>query len=548
MDSHVSGKSEELARALSELAELRQFPGAPKEFWPRFLGAVAKLTSADIMVILLGNPGKSPRWTKIGEWTASSGPSRARTALTSQLEPLAEHCLGENSLVKQSEGSSGGFTMAIRLKLARPEDEVILAGQILDFTEAAARESLVRLRLIADTPMLYQLNLAARQAKSDVEKFASVLDLLTPVNDATRFLSAALAFCNGVATQFRCDRASLGWLEGGYIRLCAISRTEQFDRQMSAAQSLEKAMEECLDQDEELFWPPPEGANSVTRDHEKFSQEQKAANLCSVPLRLDGKGVAVLTCEREESAFTAAELQQLRLLCDQAARRLSDLKRRDRWFGARGAAAARDYFSRWLGPEHTWSKVSSIGAVLLLAALFLIRVHYRVEGNFILRSDQAEYLTAPFDGYIEQVFVRAGDHVGRGGKLLALNGSELLLEESSALADVTRYLRESEKARAAKNMAEMRIADALAQQAQARLGLVRFRLENAVVRSGFEGIVVEGDLRERIAAPVKQGDALFKVARLVDHMLQRLAAGAGRLAQLIFGRRRLGLREAGQNQ
>src|SRR4030095_7048935 len=28
------------------------------------------------------------------------------------------------------------------------------------------------------------------------------------------------------------------------------------------------------------------------------------------------------------------------------------------------------------------------------------------------------------------------------------------------------------------------------------------------------GIVVEGDLRERIGAPVKQGDALYKVARI----------------------------------
>jgi hypothetical protein len=514
MEENLSGMSEEFARALSELVELRQFPGAPKEFWPRFLGAVARLASADIMVLLLGNPGKTPRWTKIGEWTSSPGPSRTRTALTSQLEPIAERCLREGSFVEQSDAASGSFTIAIRLKLARAEDEVILAGQLADFTESAARESLIRLGLAADTPALYQLNLAARQAKNDVEKFAAVLDLLAPVNDATKFLSAALAFCNGVATRFRCDRASLGWLEGGYIRLRALSRTEQFDRQMAAAQILESAMEECFDQDEEILWPPPEGSTAVTRDHGKFSQEQKAGNLCSVPLRLDGKTMAVLTCERQETAFSAVELQQLRLICDQAVRRLGDLKSHDRWFGARWSAATREYFAGWLGPEHTWSKVSAIGTVLLLAALFLVRVNYRVEGNFILRSDEAEYLTAPFDGYIEQVFVRAGDHVDKGGKLLALNRSELLLEESASLADLARYQRESEKARAAKSLAEMRIADALAQQAQARLDLVRFHLENAVIKSVFDGVVVEGDLRERIAAPVKQGDALFKVARL----------------------------------
>jgi multidrug efflux pump subunit AcrA (membrane-fusion protein) len=231
-------------------------------------------------------------------------------------------------------------------------------------------------------------------------------------------------------------------------------------------------------------------------------------------LRLDGKAAGVLLCERKEAPFTEAEVQQFRLLCDQGVRRLSDLHEGDRWFGARWAGGLRDYFGGWAGPEHTWSKVAAIFGAAVLAALVFVRVDYRVEGNFILRSDATEFLTAPFDGYIEQVYVRAGDHVAPGGKLVALNRSELLLEEAAALAEMTRCQRESDKARAAKNLAEMRIADAQAQEAQARLDLVRYRLDNAIIKSAFDGIVVEGDLRERIAAPVKQGDALFKIARL----------------------------------
>ena len=391
---------------------------------------------------------------------------------------------------------------------------MILAAQLKDFTESAARESLVRLSLAADVPEAFQRNLAARQARQDVEKFAAVLDLTVPVNEATRFLSASIAFCNGIATGFRCDRASLGWIEGGYVRLRAMSRTEQFDRRMAAAQALETAMEECLDQDDEIVWPAPEGATTVARDHEKFAKEQETGNICSVPLRLDGKAVAVLTCERQDSGFTGAELQQMRLSCDQVIRRLSELKHRDSWFGARWSSTLRDTCSEFLGPEHTWSKLAGIAVTLALAALFLVRVNYRVEGNFILRSDEAEYLTAPFDGYIDQVFVRAGDPVGKGGQLLSLNRGELLLDQSAALADLARYRREAQKAEAEHKPAEMRIADALAQQAQARLDLVRYRLDNAVIKSAFDGVVVEGDLRERLGSPVKQGDGLFKVARI----------------------------------
>ena len=519
METH-GGMNAEFSRALDELAALRQFAGEPKNFWPNFLSLAAKLVSADIAVLLLGSPGKSggppqgARWAKIGEWDAGSGLSRVRTQFTSQLEPIAERGLSSGGFVEQTDATSGSFTVAVRLKLSRAEDEVILAAQLKDFTASAAHEALARLRLVADIPLSFQQNLAAQKSRNDVEKFVAVLDLNVPVNDATRFLAAALAFCNGVATRFRCDRASLGWLEGGYIKLRAMSRTEQFDRQMAAAQALEVAMEECVDQDEEILWPPPEGATSVARDHEKFSAEQKSGNLCSIPLRLEGKVVGVLTCERQSAAFNAVELQQVRLGCDQVVRRLGELKLYDRWFGARWAAQAREYFSNWFGPEHTWGKVTAIFLTLVVFALFLVRVNYRVEGNFILRSDEAEYLTAPFDGYLDQVFVRAGDRVTNGEPLVTLNRNELRLDQSAALADVVRYQREADKARAANSIAEMRIDDAQAQQAQARLDLVRYRLDNSVIKSAFDGVVVEGDLRERIASPVKQGDALFKVARI----------------------------------
>lgn len=504
---------EDFGAVLDELAALRQFSGAPKEFWPRFLKAAALLASADVAVLLLGNPGKTPRWTKIGDWDSGSGLSRTRTQFTSRLEVLAERCLGGN-FIEPTDAATGVFVVAARLKSLRAEDELIFAAQIKGVNDAGAREALVRSSLIADVPAAFQQNLTSQQARHDVEKFAAVLDLNVPVNEATRFLPAALAFCNGMATRFRCDRASLGWMEGGYIRLRTMSRTEQFDRQMAAAQLLEAAMEECVDQDEEILWPEPEGITTVARDHEKFAAAQKSGNMASVPLRLDGKVVAVLTCERQGGAFDAPELQQIRLACDQVTRRLSDLKHFDRWFGARWAVQVREYFAQWLGPEHTWSKVTAILIVLVLAALFLVRVTYRVQGSFILRSDEAEYMTAPFDGYIDSVMVRAGDRVTNGEALLALNRSELLLDQASALADVARYQREAEKYRAADDIADMRIDDAQANEAQAQLDLVRYRLDNAVIKSPFNGVILEGDLRERIGSPVKQGDELLKVARL----------------------------------
>jgi biotin carboxyl carrier protein len=518
MAAEFTGINEDIARALKTLPELRCFPGAPKDFWPRFLACVAGLTSASHVTLLLRDTTQQPtRWRKLGEWSANAGASRFHTAFVTQLEQIGEQCAaGEKALfpLESAPRAAGHYAVAARLKLLKGDESCIVACLLSEVNEAATREALLRLNLAADTPESYQRNQAGQQARVDVEKFASALDLMVSVNAEKRFLAAALAFCNGIATRYNCDRTSLGWLEAGYIRLRAMSRTEKFDRQMAAAKALEVAMEEALDQDDEVVWPAPEGSTVVTRDHEKFVEEQRVGNIVSLPLRLEKKATAVLACERQGAPFTTMEVQQLRLCCDQAARRLADLKHHDRWFGARWAATCKEKAAKVLGPEHTWAKILAITIVIALAILFFPRFSYRVEGKFILRSDDVAFLTAPFDGYINQVFVRAGDAVTNGSPLLALNTSELELEEASALADLNRFQREAEKARAARALAEMRIAEAMASQSKARLDLVRYRLDRATIKAPFVGVVAEGDLRDRLAAPVKQGEALFKVAKL----------------------------------
>jgi RND family efflux transporter MFP subunit len=139
---------------------------------------------------------------------------------------------------------------------------------------------------------------------------------------------------------------------------------------------------------------------------------------------------------------------------------------------------------------------------------------YRVEAAFLLKTEDLAYLPAPFDGYIQDVHVDVGDQVKKAAPLLSLDTRELLLEESSAVANQNRYMREAEKARAQNALADMRIAMALEAQAQARLKLVRYHLEHAEMKAPFSGIVVEGDLEELLGAPVRKGDVLFKVARL----------------------------------
>jgi len=354
----------------------------------------------------------------------------------------------------------------------------------------------------------------ATEARTRVSHFASVLDLMVLLNAEKKFLSAAMSFCNELATRHGCERVSLGWLQSGYIRLQAISRVDHFDRKSEAAQKLEAAMEESLDQNAEIILPSSDASGPVQRDHRSYMASNDVAHICSLPLREDGEPLAVCTCERSAAPFTETDMRLLRLSADQASRRLADLKRSDRWLGARLATALRAWLAGLLGYRQTGAKVLVLLFCVLLAVVVFWQAPYRIKATATLRTDDMAQLTAPVDGHIDKVPVRVGDTVKAGQELVGLEQTDLLLQVAELQAEKNRADREFEKAQVSSTLADIRITSAQRDQAEARLAQARFALERAVIRAPFDGVVVEGDLAERIGSPVRQGDLLVKVGRL----------------------------------
>jgi multidrug efflux pump subunit AcrA (membrane-fusion protein) len=268
-----------------------------------------------------------------------------------------------------------------------------------------------------------------------------------------------------------------------------------------------------LDQDQIIVSPAPEEQRLVTRDHALLAETHKVAHVCSLPLRLDGEPIAVLTCERARRAYTEVDVRLLALCGEMAIRRLADLKRTDRWFGARWLATGRERLAALIGLEHTGAKLLGVLVAVAIGTLIFGTWNYRVEASFSLRTLEAGFVSAPFDGYIEEVKVEVGDKVEKGSVLATLDTRDVLLQEAAAMADRVRFQREIDKARGADKIAEASIAEAQAEQAEAKLELVRFHRSQAGLLAPFAGAVIEGDLRKRIGAPVKQGDVMFKIAR-----------------------------------
>lgn len=381
-------------------------------------------------------------------------------------------------------------------------------------TEAQAAAALRHLRLVADTPRLYRLRQRMTEARLAVAQLSAVTDLVAQLNAYDRFEPLALGLVNELAARHQCSRVALGWRKGPYIRVQALSHTDRFEKRIEAVRRLEQAMEEAMDQNDLIQWPAPASDPRVTRQHEQYTTFQGTASMVSVPLRLGGEVVGVLSCDRIHGRFSEEEQQVLWLTAELLVRRLAGRYQADRWVGVRLAEGARRRLARWLGPEHTWAKVSAVAGMVGLAVLCFGGMTYRVEAPFELRTEDVAVLTAPFEGYIAEVHHREGDVVPGGEPLLQLDNRELLLEEAAALADLDRALREAEKARAREALADMRVAEAQARQARARLERIRHRLGLATLTSPFAAVVVEGDWVERRGAPVRMGELLFRVARL----------------------------------
>lgn len=493
----------------------------PKEFWSRFAVHLRDCLSAAVVLGVHRSAPDQP-WRVIA--SAVDGPAARKLSgeeFVRMAPDLADSAWRDGTFPRSLKMSDGREALALASAVTSRREGEQAAIIALCSPAASAREAALdaQIRAAALIPAAFEGRLATERAEADSRSLTSVLDLVVITNAEEHFGSAALAFCNAVASQYECDRVSLGWHTAGYAKIAAISRHEQVDRKMETPQHIETAMDECLDQDEEIIWPPPPEATFVSRDHQRLAEEGRSGHVYSVPLHHGGTAVAVLLCERAGKPFTTAETPGIRLACEQVATRLATLRTRDRWVGARLAGWMRRHAAGLVGPRHTLAKAFAIFVTALLAVLIFWQTDYRIEGNFNLRSEMVSNLTAPIDGYIKEVLVESGEPVKAGQIMLRLNTDALKVEETAALAELERYTREEDKARAAGAAAEMQIAATMARQAAAKLEVVRYRLAQSEIKSSIDGFVLEGDLKERLDAPVKQGDALFRVAQLSNYLV-----------------------------
>ncbi len=123
-------------------------------------------------------------------------------------------------------------------------------------------------------------------------------------------------------------------------------------------------------------------------------------------------------------------------------------------------------------------------------------------------------VSAPFDGYLQTQFARAGDVVRAGAVLAELQDNDLVLNRLRKLAARRQTEAERDQALAKRDLAQAAIAKAALEQKDAEIALDEEMLERARIRAPFDAVVVSGDLAQSIGKPVSRGDVLYELAPL----------------------------------
>lgn len=372
---------------------------------------------------------------------------------------------------------------------------------------------------------------------SQQSRLGEHLTLLASVLEQPSFNTAAMQLTTRLSSALAAERVSLGWRRGSRTRMCQISHSARFNRKMNRIRATEVAMDEALDQRRAIVWPTGHGidgySTSVNRAHGSLCQMTDVPCALTLPCLDEGKPRGALTIEREHP-FDDEEIGALQSLMALCTRALEEKRRNDRPLPIKMAASVGEQTARLLGPGHLGFKLTAIILVGIASFAYFATGIEHEGADAELKSDVQRVIATPFQGYIDDTRVRAGDRVEEDQILATMDTRDLRLQQLQSQSQLAKLASEAQRMRAEGESASLNVVDAQREQAQAELELIQSRLSRANLRAPYDGVVVSGDLTQRLGSAVEQGEELFRVAPEGNYRLE-LAVDEARIDDIREG-------------
>jgi len=378
------------------------------------------------------------------------------------------------------------------------------------------------------------------------EPWQTLLTLVGLSLDYERFHAAAHGVVSEWARLFGCERVSLAFVKGHKHKVTAISNSVNFDKRTNIVTQIESAMDEAFDQKQSLVFSckassaentdskvveksstssSPTTSNCTTVAHQRLAEGSGSGSVCSVLLtETNEQGLAVpvgaVTLEHPDIDYFDADRVALCEKIILAVGPLLVLKRRDdRWLIVKAAESLAVVGRKLVGFGHFSLKLSSLLAIAAIVLLAQLNIDYRVAADASIEGWTQRHVSPAMDGFIADSFHKAGDVVKAGDVLFTLDDQDMLLERLKWQSKREQLERQHIAALVEEDSAKAGIVYAQLAQAQVNLTLVNEQLKRTQVSAPFKGLIIAGDLSQKIGAPVKRGELLLQIAPLQNYRI-----------------------------
>jgi len=395
------------------------------------------------------------------------------------------------------------------------------------------------------------------------------LAIIQAVLSCSETQQANMTLVNEISRCWSFDRVSMGFVNGNEVEVKVLSHSAHFDPRSNLVVNLQQAMLEMKDEAEGRYFISAEVEKlSDYPEHQRLLLQHENNDLISIPLKNNAQTIAILLCEfqsqiREDVTLSDStnELSVKALSTKKRfAEKLSNKEQLEHDLtyqniigdNADSELMASKYLTEltllasMLGPlvglhqlgnqsipEHIIGRCRAyltrlnqgrFGKLpLVFAVIFLLMMSFVVDSDFRVSSEATlegriqRAVVAPFDGYIDSSFARAGEEVEKGELLAQLDDRPLQLEKQGWLSKKEEYQKQYRQELATLSHAKSRIIKAQIAQADIHIDQADSRLQRAKLLSPLSGMIIEGDLSRSLGAPVEQGQVLFEVAPLDDY-------------------------------
>lgn len=492
-------------KSLSEESEINNFA----QWWLDIqCHAVDGICSA---LLFLGAPDHGP-FQPVARWRIDSGTSAGLVAIAKSA--LKQQRKLVNSNLPGSKSEDRCFCYLAQPLYSGKQLIGVVAIQMDSATEQKKKQVLQLLESGSKW-----LALSSSRQPSAAGFYNTVVKLVVALLEHETFKAASTALITEISVHLRCERVSIGVVKGKHSQVVALSNSAKFETRANLIRSIAEVMDEAIDQDLIVVYPPDGAADShIDRAHGELATKFGCGSICTIPLISNGFLFGAVTLERsEEQSFDPEAVR----LCEQtvalAAPFLKLKQQQERWLIQKLWDSFKTNCAGIFGLQQVGLKLTASLLATFLLFASIAEGDFRLHADAILEGKVQRVVAAPMDGYIASAAFRAGDTVKKDDVLATLDDKDLKLEHLKMSSRRQQYLREYREAMAKTDRVQVRVLNAQIDQTKAEMELIGEQLERTQIVAPFDGIVLDGDLTQSLGSPVEQGEVLFKIAPLEDY-------------------------------